>query len=162
MTKEDSAYFSEIYERYADDLYRMCLIYLKNKYDAEEAVSEAFIRLMENKPAFENKAHEKAWLMKTAVNWCRNMQKSSWARRVVSDDEVLQYMTCEEETSIMEEVLALPPKYRMILYLHYYQGYKAGEISEMTGLKQSTVLSRLARGRKKLKDILIEGGFSYV
>lgn len=162
MTKEESEYFSQAYERCADDMYRMCLIYMKNKYDAEEAVSEAFIRLMQSKPRFENHAHEKSWLIKTAVNICKNMNKSSWARNVVHDEDVLQYMTCKEEISIMEEVLSLPPKYRMIIYLHYYQGYKAAEIAEMTGINESTILSRLARGRRKLKDILIQGGFSYV
>ena len=162
MTKEDSEYFSDVYERNADDLYRLCLIYMKNKYDAEEAVSESFIRLMEARPEFENEGHEKAWLMKTAVNICKNMHKSFWSKNVVSDEDVLKYMTCPEEVSIMEEVLALPPKYRMIIYLHYYHGYKAREISEMTGISTSAVLSRLARGRQKLKDIITEGGFSYV
>ncbi len=162
MTKEAAEYFSAVYEKYSDDVYRLCLIYMKNKDDAEEAVSEAFVRLMEARPEFENEAHEKAWLMKTAVNLCRNIHKSFWKKNVVGNEEVLGYMTCPEETSIMEEVLSLPPKYRAVIYLHYYQGYKAREISEMTGISTSAVLSRLARGRLKLKELITEGGFSYV
>ena len=162
MTKEAAEYFSDVYERYADDLYRLCLIYMKNKYDAEEAVSETFVRLMETRPDFANKEHEKAWLMKVAVNICKNMHKSFWSKNVIKDEEVLRYMESPEEVSVMEEVLALPPKYRVVIYLHYYQGYKAREISEMTGITTSAVLSRLARGRRRLKEVITEGGFSYV
>ena len=161
MTSEEKDYFSAVYEKYADDLYRISLIYLKKREDAEEAVTDTFIRLMEYRPDFENESHEKAWLTKTAVNICKNMHKSGWAKNVVHNEEVLSYMTTPQEVSIMEEVLSLPPKYRVIIYMHYYQGYKAAEIAQMLNMKESTVLSRLSRGRKKLKDILIQGGFFY-
>lgn len=161
MNAEEKEYFSQIYERWADDIYRLCLLIMKNKADAEEAVSDTFVRLMEYRPSFECVEHGKAWLLKTASNICRNMHRSSWKKRVVCDDDVLKYMKNDEQISIMEDVLALPQKYREIIYLHYFQGYKASEIAQMTGLKESTVLSRLRRGRMRLKDILIEGGFSY-
>lgn len=161
MNADEKEYFSKIYERCSDDVYRLCLLIMKNKADAEEAVSDTFIRLMENRPVFENTEHEKAWLLKTSSNICKNMHKSSWRKCVVCDDDVLKYMKSDEQISIMEDVLALPSKYREIIYLHYFQGYKAYEIAQMTGLKESTVLSRLRRGRMRLKDILIEGGFSY-
>ncbi len=150
-----------LYEKYAADIYRICLIYLKSRFDAEEAAADAFMALMEKSPAFENGAHEKAWLMKTAVNICRDMRKSAWHKNVIANDEVLSYMTTEEEISIMEDVLSLPPKYRVIIYMHYYQGYKAAEIGQMLNMKESTVLSRLARGRKKLREILTQGGVFY-
>ena len=71
------------------------------------------------------------------------------------------YMATPEEESVMEELLQLPPIYRVVLYLHYYEGYKAQEIADMMKVSLSAVLSRLARGRKKLKDILTEGGYFY-
>lgn len=161
MTNEEAERFREVYNKYAEDIYRICLIYLKLREDAEEAAMDAFIRLMEKTPQFENDAHEKAWLIKTAVNICRDMRKSAWRKKVIADDEVLSYMTTEEEESIMEDVLALPPKYRVIIYMHYYQGYKAAEIGQMLNMKESTVLSRLSRGRMKLREILTQGGISY-
>ena len=161
MTNADAEYFEAVYEEYADDLYRLCLVYLKKREDAEEAVTDAFIRLMERKPAFENKSHEKAWLMKTAVNICKNMHKSAWFRNVIPNDEVLSYMTTPEEISIMEDVLSLPTKYRVIIYMHYYQGYKAAEIALMLNMNESTVLSRLSRGRRQLRDIITQGGVYY-
>ena len=161
MTDTEAEYFEDLYEKYADDLYRLCLVYLKRREDAEEAVTDAFIRLMERKPVFENKAHEKAWLMKTAVNICKNIHKSAWFRNVIHNEDVLSYMTTQEEVSIMEDVLSLPPKYRVIIYMHYYQGYKAAEIALMLNINESTVLSRLSRGRQKLRDILTQGGVFY-
>lgn len=161
MTAEEASYFSDLYTKYANDLYRICLLYLKRKEEAEEAVSEAFVRVMERKPSFENEAHEKSWLIKTAVNICKNICRSPWKNRIQSDEDVTLYLSEPEELSLMEEILSLPPKYRVILYLHYYQGYKTNEIAEMMNMKQSTILSRLSRGRKQLRELLIQGGIFY-
>lgn len=161
MTDSEKQYFSDMYERHSKSVYGVCLMYLKNKDDAEEAVSDSYIRLMENMPSFESDAHAKAYLMRTAVNICKNQLKSGWRRNTVHDEDVMLYMTTSDEESIMEEVLALPPKYRAIIYMHYYVGYTSQEIAEIMNLSQSAVLSRLMRGRKKLKDILEEGGLYY-
>lgn len=161
MTDDERLYFYEMYEKYAKQAYGVCLMYLKNKEDAEDAVSEAFIRLMRKGSVLADDNHAKSYLMRTAVNICKNMLKSSWRKRVVHDEDVLMYMTAPEEDSIMTEVLSLPPKYRVIIYLHYYAGCTTKEIADIAGITQSAVLSRLSRGRKKLKDILMEGGFHY-
>lgn len=160
MSDEQTTYFSTLYLRYADSLYHICLLYLKSREEAEEVVSETFVRVLEKQPSFENAAHEKAWLIKTAVNLRKNIYKSPW-RRCVQSDDILQYLSAPEEISLIEELLALPPKYRVVLYLHYYQGYKTEEIADMMNMKQSTVLSRLSRGRNQLKEILIQGGTFY-
>ncbi len=161
MTDTEKQYFSDMYEKHAKSVYGICLMYLKNKDDAEEAVTEAFIRIMQANPIFENDAHTRAYLIQTAVNISKNLLKSSWHRNVVKDEDVLMYMATPEEESVMEELLQLPPKYRVVLYMHYYEGYKAQEIADMMKVSLSAVLSRLARGRKKLKDILTEGGYFY-
>jgi RNA polymerase sigma-70 factor (ECF subfamily) len=161
MTDTEKQYFSDMYEKHAKSVYGICLMYLKNKDDAEEAVTETFIRIMQANPIFENDAHTRAYLIQTAVNISKNLLKSSWHRNVVKDEDVLMYMATPEEESVMEELLQLPPKYRVVLYMHYYEGYKAQEIADMMKVSLSAVLSRLARGRKKLKDILTEGGYFY-
>ena len=162
MTDSEKRYFSDMYEKHAKAVYSVCLLYLKNKDDAEEAASEAFIRLMESKRGFENDAHAKAYLIKTSVNICKNLLKSGWRKNVVHNEDVLIYMTTSSEESIMEEILSLPPKYRITLYMHYYEGYTAQEIADIMNMSLSAVLSRLSRGRKRLKDILTEGGIYYV
>lgn len=161
MTENEKAYFSAMYDKHSKVIYGICLMYTKCKEDAEEAVADAFVRLMENKPEFENDSHERAWLIRTSVNICKDMFKSSWRKNVIHDEDVLRYMTTNEERSILEDVLALPPKYRIIIYMHYYQGYTANEIADILKISQSAVLARLSRGRKKLKVILNEGGFYY-
>ena len=161
MTGSEKQYFSDMYKQHAKSLYGVCLMYLKNKDDAEEAVSESFVRLMENAPEFESDAHAKAYLTRTAVNICKNHLKSGWRKNTVHDEDVMMYMTTSEEESVMEEILSLPPKYRVILYMHYYMGYSTKEIAVIMNLSQSAVLSRLSRGRNRLRGILEEGGFNY-
>ncbi len=161
MTESEKQYFSDMYEKHSKSVYGVCLMYLKNKDDAEEAVSEAYIRLMENMPDFESDAHAKAYLTRTAVNICKNQLKSGWRKNTVQDEDVLLYMTSPSEERVMEEILSLPPKYRVIIYLHYYVGYSTKEIAEIINISQSAVLSRLSRGRDKLRNILTKGGFYY-
>ena len=161
MTESENRCFSEMYEKYAKSVYSVCLLYLKNKEDAEEAVTETFIRLMKHCPDFENNAHAKSYLMKMSINICKNLLKSGWKKNVIHNEDVLLYMTTPEEEKIMEEVLTLSPKYRVVIYMHYYEGYTAQEIADMMHISLSAVLSRLSRGRSKLKDILAKGGFFY-
>lgn len=164
MVDSKKQYFSELYDKHSKAVYSVCLLYLKNKADAEEAVTEVFMRLMENAREFENSSHEKAYLIRAAINICKNLLKSGWRRNVIHDEDVLMYMTTSEEESIMEEILSLSPKYRVVIYMHYYQGYKAQEIADIMNLSLSAVLSRLSRGRVRLKELLEKekGGTSYV
>lgn len=162
MTDSEKQYFAALYDTHAKSVYGAALMYLKNREDAEEAVSETFIKVMQVRPSFENDAHARAYLMRTVINICKNLLKSAWHSRVVHDEDVLLYMATDEEKDIMEGILRLPPKYRTALYMHYYEGYKAQEIADMLNVSLSAVLSRLSRGRKKLKDILTEGGYYYV
>lgn len=161
MTESEKRYFSDMYEKCSKSVYGVCLMYLKNKDDAEEAVSESYVRLMGNAPSFESEAHAKSYLMRTAVNICKNYLKSGWRKHTIQDEDVLMYMTTPTEQTVMNEVLSLPPKYRVIIYMHYYAGYSTREIADMMNISQSAVLSRLSRGRNKLRDILTEGGFYY-
>ena len=88
MTDTEKQYFSDMYEKHAKSVYGICLMYLKNKDDAEEAVTETFIRIMQANPIFENDAHTRAYLIQTAVNISKNLLKSNWHRNVVKDEDV--------------------------------------------------------------------------
>lgn len=147
----------QIYSRQVDTIYRICFLYLKNKTDAEDAVQAVFLKLMESGPAFENTAHEKAWLIVTATNHCKNILKH-WFRKTVTlqEGDSASYEEPFRIDETLEKVLRLPNNYKTALYLFYYEGYTSAEIARMFPKKDSTIRSYLHKGRKLLK-LQIEG-----
>lgn len=145
---------AQIYLRNLDTVYRVCWLYMKNRSDTEDAVSDTFVRLMRSDMNFSGEEHERSWLIVTARNICKDMLKSPKYKNEPLDENMLTGEILTDETLIA--VKELPEKYRTAVYLHYYEGYSCGEIAEMLGCIRSTVISRLARGRKILKK-MIEG-----
>ena len=152
MDVQKKEYLAEIYRRNLDTVYRVCWLYMKNQSDTEDAVSDTFVRLMRSDMSFENEEHEKSWLIVTARNICKDVLKSPKYKNEPLDENMLTGETITDETLIV--VKELPEKYRTALYLHYYEGYSCGEIAQMLGTIKSTVISRLARGRKILKKMI--------
>lgn len=152
MDVQKKEYLAEIYRRNLDTVYRVCWLYMKNQSDTEDAVSDTFVRLMRSGMSFENEEHEKSWLIVTARNICKDVLKSPKYKNEPLDENMLTGETITDETLIV--VKGLPEKYRTALYLHYYEGYSCGEIAQMLGTIKSTVISRLARGRKILKKMI--------
>ena len=150
--QDKKEYLAEIYRRNLDTVYRVCWLYMKNQSDTEDAVSDTFVRLMRSDMSFENEEHEKSWLIVTARNICKDVLKSPRYRNEPLDENMLTGKTLTDETLIV--VKELPEKYRTAVYLHYYEGYSCGEIAQMLGTTKSTVISRLARGRKILKKMI--------
>lgn len=154
LTTEEVA---SLYKRHVDMVYQICLMLLKNVPDAEDAVQTVFRRVMERTEPFQSPDHEKAWLITTARNECRN-QLRHWWRRSRADESELDKLSWEqpEDGELWELVLSLPEQERMAVYLCYYQGYAAGEAAELMGKNPSTVRSWLFRARRRLKDLLEE------
>ena len=149
-----------IYRRQFKLVYQICLVLMKSVPDAEDAAQTVFRRVMERAEPFRDPEHEKAWLIVTARNECRD-QLRHWWRRCREDASALEALAWEqpEDGSIWEQVAALPDKHRLVLYLHYYQGYTTDEIAKMLGENPSTVRSRLVQARKKLKIRLEAEGY---
>lgn len=147
--------FSALYQRHITMVYQICLMMLKHVPDAEDAAQTVFRKVLEIRPVFRDPEHEKAWLIVTARNECKNQLKHWWRTQRVSD-EALNALHWEQpqDASIWESVLALPEQDRMALYLHYYQGYSTAEMAEILGKNPSTVRTWLARARRKLKQRL--------
>lgn len=146
--------WAEIYQRHADLVYRLCYLYLRNSVDAEDAVQSVFVKLIKSPPAFNGYEHEKAWLTVTTRNHCKDLLKSWWrSRRVDMADlpEVAAWQGDEDSGEVLAKLLSLPEKYKTVLYLYYYEDYTVREIASMLGCSDSTVQTRLARGRKRLK-----------
>ena len=142
----------EAVEEYGDMLYRICLVMLKNTADAEDAVQDTFIRYMQKAPAFSSDEHEKAWLIKVAANICKDMLRQRNRTAELDEDALNTLTAADEDSHILEALTQIPEKFRIVLTLHYIEGYKVNEIAEMIGKTSSAVKMRLAKGRKLLEE----------
>lgn len=141
-------------EKYSDMVYRICLMYLKSKAEAEDAFQDVFLKFMQAGKKFESEEHEKAWLCKVAFNRCKDLLKSSHYRLVNIDDIPEPSYEAPYDKTVLEAVLALPAKYKDVIYLHYYEGYTASQIAKILHCRENTVYSQLSRARELLKERL--------
>lgn len=147
----------ESYERNVDTVYRVCLMYLKNCADVDDAVQNTYMKLIRSGKVFSNEEHEKAWLIVAASSVCKNMLKTAWHRRVVlSEDVSVMQVEDEKADETLKCVMELPDKYKTVIYMHYYEGYSGREIAKLTHSGESTVYSLLHRARKALMKMLRE------
>lgn len=142
-----------LFHRYRDDVYRLAVNYTHNPQEAEDVCQTVFLKLLEQEKLTPGK--EKAWLMQVTANQCRSLLRSSWWKHTVSLDETVPAPSVGMDETI-QAVLGLPPKYRVVIYLRYYEEYTTGEIAKLLKIPASTVTTRLARGREQLKKILRE------
>lgn len=144
-----------IYDRHVDTVYRICYSYMKNVPETEDMVQETFLRLIASGKAFENERHEKAWLIVTASNLCKDSLKKWWRRNEsIEDNPSLAAADSPENREVLEALLQLPKDYKTVVYMFYYEGYSTEEIASCLNVPNGTVRSRLARARSKLKTIL--------
>jgi RNA polymerase sigma-70 factor (ECF subfamily) len=141
--------------KYENRLYRTAIAIIGNKADAEEIVQDVFVKVIEKCPIFQSPEHEIAWLIRVTVNLCKSRLRSSWWKKTVPLLESYPAQT-EEQNYLMEAILSLPAKYRIVIHLFYYEGYTTKEIAEITEQKESTVRSLLTRARHKLKSFIEE------
>lgn len=147
---------NRVVDEYADMIKRVCFYHLKNEADTEDVFQNVFLKYMLYEGQFADREHEKAWLLRVAINACKDYLKNFFRRSVVSF-EVLRAVEADEQEDhreVLAAVLALPGKYKDVIYLHYYEGYSAGEIGKILGKKENTVYSLLSRGRGMLKEML--------
>lgn len=145
----------ELVRAHENSLYRTALAIIGNKADAEDIVQEAFVRFLEKGPAFQSHEHAKAWLIRVAINLCRSRLRSAWWRKTVPLLDSYPAAS-EEQHYLVQTILQLPMKQRIVVYLFYYEGYSTREIARITEQKESTVRSQLTRARQKLKSIIEE------
>ncbi|MHA7966018.1 RNA polymerase sigma factor [Paenibacillus sp. CAU 1782] len=142
--------WAEVYTRHVNLVYRLCFVYLRNTADAEDAVQTVFVKLIQSDVQFNGSEHEKAWLTVATRNHCKDLLKHWWKRRRVSLDtlpEIPDWPVGGSSTEVLGRLLQLPEVYKSVLYLYYYEEYSVREISGLLGWKESTIQTRLARGR---------------
>ena len=143
---------TELFHRYRDEVYRLAVSYTRSPQEAEDVCQTAFLKLLE---AEVSPGKEKAWLMQVTANECRSLLRSHWWKRTAPLEAGFGVAAPEQE-GVLRAVMALPPKYRVVVYLHYYAGYTTGEIGQLLHISQSAVTTRLGRARNMLKDLLRE------
>ncbi len=148
---------SALTEKYIDTVYRVALGYTKSPEDAEDVTQNVFLALLGNRPDFEGDDHARFWLIRVTVNACKKLFRSPW-RNSLSLEEYAQSIPFVEErhSDLFLAVMALPTKYRMPIYLHYYEGYSTEEIATLLKTPKGTVCTNLSRGRDLLKTYLEE------
>lgn len=132
-------------------LYKICLVMLCNSYDAEDAVQETFLRYIMKGPDTKDAEHQKAWLIRTATNLCKNMRLFRLRHSHVDIADIEDLGAPAVYHDVYREVLQLPVKYRLVLLLYYVQGYRTEEIAGLLHLSPAAVRKRLQLGREKLK-----------
>ena len=143
----------ELFCRYRDDVYRLAVSYTHSAADAEDVCQTVFLKLLEQRSITPGK--ERAWLMAVTVNQCRSLLRSGWWKRTVPLDETLP-APAGSDPSIHQAVMSLKPKYRVVIFLHYYEQLTTQEIAGMLKLTTSAVTTRLSRARQQLRRLLKE------
>ena len=147
---------NEAIERYGDTVRRLCMIHLKNEADTQDIFQTVFLKYLLHDRPFESGEHEKAWFIRVTLNACRDLLRSFFRRNTVPLEELAgqaEQLT-DQSREVLAAVLALPQKERQAVYLHYYEGYTAPELSEILGRKVNTIYTDLARARARLKESL--------
>lgn len=142
---------------YGDKVRRICFMHLHNRSDTEDIFQEVFLKYALCDADFESDDHERAWLLRVAINACKDLHKSFWRRRVSSFDgaDTACLSVQDENREVLDAVLRLtPPKYRDVIYLYYYEGYRAAEIAGILGQKENTIYTWLSRAREQLRQML--------
>lgn len=149
MSPKDIA---QLYEAYAQDVFRLALSYLGNRQDAEDICQNVFLNLL-HKNVRLLPGKEKAYLLTCAANACKNHLTSFWHKNVTPLDDSIVFSQPEEQ-ALWIHIAALPAKYRAVIHLYYYEGYSQDEIAKILKITRTTVQTRMSRAREKLRKEL--------
>ena len=158
ITNDVGIYISSVVEKYSDMVFRTAYHALCDRHYAEDITQEVFLKLMRLLPDFDSDEHEKAWLLKVTLNMCKTYNRKTYSHPTAELTENIVSRERFGQDPVTEAVMELPEKYRTVIYLHYFEGYKVAEIAEMLGKNPNTVSSLLMRARERLKNML-EGEF---
>ncbi len=146
-------------ERYSDTVRRLCLLHLKNDADTEDIFQTVFLKYVLSSVSFESEEHEKAWFIRVTINACKDLLKSFFHRHTISLDDVTERPAelPPDYRDVWEAVISLPEKYRDVVYLHYYEGCTAPQISRIFGKNVHTIYTLLTRSKQMLREKLGDG-----
>ena len=149
--------FTRIAELYMDTVFRVAFNYLKNQSEADDVTQEVLLKLYKTDKLFESDEHIKNWLLRVTINCCKKVFLSPWRKTEPLENYADKlYFTSPEHSELFYSAMKLPRKYRMAIYLYYYEGYSTQEIAQILKIPKATAATHLHRGRKMLKTMLME------
>ena len=141
---------------YGNNVLRLAYSYLHNMSDAEDVLQDTLIQFIKKQPRFETVRHEKAWVLRVAINISKNKITYNKIRKTDELSNTLAANETEDLSFVWDAVKLLPSKYREVVHLFYYEGYSTAQIASLLSKKEATVRSLLLRARIKLKEVLKE------
>ena len=145
--------YEQVVVKYTKTVGSVCLVRLKNYADAEDCFQNVFARLYTKSPDFTDEKHLKAWLIRVAINECKNYIRDNTPLLPLKDVKENSVDFPQDKCDISWALIKLSKKYRDVLYLHYIERYKIDEIAQILGKNENTVKTTLRRGKVKLKQI---------
>ena len=159
MNQDSTALYA--FKKYGNTVLRAAFAFSGSYAEAEDIVQDVFLSLHTQTRTFNDDEHLKAWLIRVAINKCKNLRRSFRFSRTCSiEDLEHSEAICEMDTEsreLRQQIASLPKKYAEVIFLHYYEGYSIKEIAKILRTTESNIKVRLSRGRAKLKDALKEG-----
>ncbi len=144
----------QVMDTYGNMLFRLCFVMLTNSADAEDALQETMLKYYRKAPTFSGEEHRKAWLITVATNQCRDMLRFRVKHPLAEDTDIYEYKKEGSGSSgILDALMTLPEKFRLVLVLHYVEEYPVKEIARIIGKTPSAVKMRLQKGRKLLEEV---------
>lgn len=158
------AKLQEWIELYSTEILRTCFVCLQDRGQAEDATQDTFIKAWRHMGDLQRRGirNEKAWLMRIAVNTCRDYRRTAWFRHVDARKAIEALppglvASAAEDRDLMLTVCGLPEKYRQAVLMYYYEGLTEQETAQALGLSSATVSRRLRKAEALLRAAL-EGG----
>lgn len=151
--------FIRIFNLFKNDIYRLAYSYTKNISDSDDITQNVFVKLYKHKEVLElDDISIKKWLFKVTINECKTLLLSSWKKKIIpfTEKEENTLYAKINDNSILDQVMQLPKKYRLVIFLYYYENYNTKEISEILNITITNVQTMLSRARNKLKNIIEE------
>lgn len=154
LLRTDKELFRKVYRQHVGTIYKISLSFLKNVEDSKDVVQEVFIKLLKSHKEFESDEHLKAWLIVTTSNHCKNIVSNWWWKRKSIEENSVVVEETSKEDEIYNLVFELPDKYKIPVYMYYYEGYNSREIAKILGKPESTIRTYLQKARILLKEEL--------
>ena len=155
--------YNSCVDKYLKMVYRISFHYFGNREDAEDVSQDVFLKLYSHNTKFESEEELKAWLIRVTTNTCHSYFRNPFRKRKTEIDEkeienIVGSSSSEQEIInrkvVMDAVMSLPERYRIVVYLYYYEEYSICQISNTLNIKETTIQTRLSRAREKLKSAL--------
>ena len=151
---KNEIFLNDAMNKHGDEVYRLALCRLQNKTDAEDVYQEVFLKLFSTKTEFKDDEYLKAWLLRVTINKCCDLRRCAWFKnKTLLENEIVSEMP-DEYIDLWQSISVLSKDLRTVIWLHYVEGYKTKEISQIQKCNPSTVRTKLYRARKKLRKDL--------